>query len=255
MKKIFCFFIVIAILIFAFFFAIEHLFTQTIPVSGQIVENEQEQTETTPSVPSEEVIDGDNGEVTATGSCGATLTWSYYGATGTLIISGAGAMTNYTSTTAAPWQSYLSDIKTVIVEEGVESIGAYAFNRYTSITSISLPEGLTSMGERAFFGCRSLNNLTIPKGDILFGRNVFTNCTGLTTVTVEGNIVFSDYNSSNYRPFYNCNNIVSVVVKGSATTIPPHLFQGLTSLTDVILEEGVRFIGHMRLVLVLRLSA
>ena len=43
MKKIFCFFIVIAILIFAFFFAIENLFTQTIPVSGQIVENEQEE--------------------------------------------------------------------------------------------------------------------------------------------------------------------------------------------------------------------
>ena len=63
------------------------------------------------------------------GTCGDNLTWNLTG-NGVLTISGTGAMSNYTSSSPsrAPWYSNRSSIKSVVIEEGVTSIGEYAFN-------------------------------------------------------------------------------------------------------------------------------
>ena len=50
----------------------------------------------------------------------------------------------------------------VVVREGVTSIGDEAFNGCTGLTSVTFPEGLTSIGERAFYGCTRLTSVTVP---------------------------------------------------------------------------------------------
>ena len=46
-----------------------------------------------------------------------------------------------------------------VIPEGVTSIGDYAFQDYTSLTSIEIPDGVTSIGQEAFYGCKSLKTI------------------------------------------------------------------------------------------------
>ena len=70
------------------------------------------------------ILNNING-ITGTPIEGTSLLWSFDGATGELTISGTGEMPNYT--TNAPWYAYRDSIKTVVIEDGVTSIGGGAF--------------------------------------------------------------------------------------------------------------------------------
>lgn len=109
------------------------------------------------------------------GTCGDNLTWDF--ANGVLTISGTGAMTNYSSSSSsrAPWYDYRSSIKSVVIEEGVTSIGNYAFNACSGLTSVTIPNSVTSIGRSAFYGCTNLktvynnSNLNITLGSTAYG--------------------------------------------------------------------------------------
>ena len=76
--------------------------------------------------------------MTGSGTCGENLTWTFNEATGTLTISGTGDMRNYKPTTAMPWAEYLSEITSVVIEEGITSIGDYAFYDCNYINKIKI---------------------------------------------------------------------------------------------------------------------
>ena len=95
------------------------------------------------------------------GSCGYGVKWAFY-EDGELYFSGYGKMTDYTSSICAPWSSLAGSIKTVVVEHGVKSIGAYAFqssSSYSSISSITIPSSVTEMGPYAsYYLSQYINN-------------------------------------------------------------------------------------------------
>ena len=69
---------------------------------------------------------------------------------------------------------------------GVTSMGDYAFNNCTVLTSINIPEGVTSIGGmKAFSGCTGLTSITIPESVTSIGNYVFQNCSGLTSVFMK----------------------------------------------------------------------
>lgn len=91
--------------------------------------------------------------------CGDNATWSLDKTTGTLTISGTGDMYDYesvhfsTDNTSAPWMKEIGDtseIKEVIIKNGITSIGAYAFYDLSYISYVSLPDTLTKIGKEAF---------------------------------------------------------------------------------------------------------
>ena len=84
---------------------------------------------------------------TTSGTCGDNLTWSYSG--GTLTISGTGAMDDQGIGTA-PWVSHQNDIQSVLIQEGVTYVGAYAFYGLPDLTRVSIPLSVTAMGDQAF---------------------------------------------------------------------------------------------------------
>ena len=98
---------------------------------------------------------------TDSGKCGPDLTWSFDSRTGELIITGSGAMYDYFND--APW-----------VEKGLAD----------QIESIDLPKNLTSIGEFAFDGCTALTSITIPGKVKTIGRCAFSNCSSLVSVTL-----------------------------------------------------------------------
>lgn len=66
------------------------------------------------------------------------------------------------------------------IESNATSIGQYALNGCTSLTSVSFPKA-TSVDSNAFQGCTSLTSIQLPKASYI-GSNAFLQCTGLHTV-------------------------------------------------------------------------
>ena len=89
---------------------------------------------------------------TTSGSCGENLTWSFDSATGTLTISGTGAMADYTKASDQPWYSYANAITAVTLENGVTAIGAHSLRQLTAInTPLALPRSLEKIGSCALY--------------------------------------------------------------------------------------------------------
>ena len=71
------------------------------------------------------------------------------------------------------------------IKYSMTSIGDYAFNGSSYLTSITIPSSVTSIGEQAFEYCSSQISITIPSSVTSIGKWAFRNCSGLTSVTVE----------------------------------------------------------------------
>ena len=85
--------------------------------------------------------------VASSGQCGPNVSYTYDSVTKELVISGTGAMTNYSGSNS-PF--YNSDIKSVVIEDGVTSVGNYAFYDCYRLADITLPDSLTFIGSDAF---------------------------------------------------------------------------------------------------------
>ncbi len=117
-----------------------------------------------------------------TGTCGTNVTW-YLDCNGVLTISGTGAMTNFNSA-SMPWYALKNDIKSVVINSGVTSIGNYAFYNCINLTSVSIPSSVTTIKPYAFENCTSLTSVTIPSGVTSIGYYAFYN-TGLTDIHIS----------------------------------------------------------------------
>jgi len=120
---------------------------------------------------------GPEAEFVASGECGdegGNLTWTL-DASGLLTISGAGAMAEYNAGTA-PWYERRAEVKTVVINSGVTSIGGSAFEGCGGLTGIEIPSSVTSIGESAFYNCSGLTDITYTGtkaqwGQITIGEN------------------------------------------------------------------------------------
>ncbi len=170
------------------------------------------------------------------GTCGDNLTWTLDDE-GTLTISGTGDMENYSSITEIPWYNYLFDVKMVIIENGVTSIGNNVFNECSNLVSVTIPDSITSIGESTFEWCYNLTSVTIPDSVTSIGNYAFYYCFRLTSVTIGYSVTsIGDY------AFYDCSNLTSVVIPDSVTNIGAYAFYSC-SLTSVTIPNGVTDIG------------
>lgn len=93
------------------------------------------------------------------GSCGASVTWSFYVASGKLIISGTGEMDNYPSD-YPEWYPYRSLIKSIEIQNGVTSIGTYAFYNLDQVKTVEIAPSVVTIGDGAFARCSALASMT-----------------------------------------------------------------------------------------------
>lgn len=186
-----------------------------------------------------------------TGQCGENLYYSLNTETGLLHITGTGDMYDK-KVQKVPGQSYeeywsfardvgffagWDDIVSVVVDEGVTSIGNQAFYRCPSFTSITLPDSITRIGNMAFYES-NLTDITIPD-----------------TVTSFGNLMFNDTPWLEARqrenPLIIINNILldgtactgDVVIPDGVKAVEAHAFYQCEGITSVEIPEGVTYIG------------
>ena len=169
-----------------------------------------------------------------TGSCGDNVTYSLDTSTGVLTISGTGDMKNYSSYSPESPFYCTSEIKSVIIDNGITSIGDYAFYKCRSLTSITIPNSVISIGEWAFIECTSLESITIPNSVTSIGRNAFCDCTSLTNITIPNSVT-----SISHDTFWKCTSLKSVTIPNSVTSIGSSAFRCCTSLANITIPDSV----------------
>ena len=161
------------------------------------------------------------------GTCGSNLTYAL-DSNGVLTISGTGDMQD----SSFGWDKNL--IKSVIINDGVTSIGKEAFKNCTNLTSITIPDCITSIGDSALYGCTKLTSITIPNSVTSIGNSAFDNCTGLTSVIIPGSVM-----SIGRYAFLQCTGLTSITISDGVTSIGSSAFSYCYGLTSVTIPDSV----------------
>lgn len=205
---------------------------------------------------------------------GSDLQWTL-DANGFLNIRGSGDMPepeNQTDYEAIPWYEYRTDIRRVVIEEGITSVASWAFLQIGNITEIYLPEGLKrienaafalsgvkklklpdtleSIGMLAFANCADLEELIIPDRVTSIGAGAFLECESLTKLTVgPGNARYEFADGILYNKGKTVVELClvqksgSVVLPESVTEIGIYAFSGCSGITEIEIPAGVTRIG------------
>ncbi|MCD7902690.1 MAG: leucine-rich repeat protein [Oscillospiraceae bacterium] len=180
-----------------------------------------------------------SGGSTETGTCGENVIWTLDTSTGVLTISGEGEIEDYEWYTT-PWYAWKDDITSVVIENGVTSVGDYAFYKCSTLTSVTIPDSVTSIGDYAFYECSSLTNVTIPDSVTSIGDYAFYECSSLTSVAIPDSVT-----SIGQSAFGGCTGLTSVTIPDSVTSIGSYAFEGCTGLTSVTIPDSVTSIGDL----------
>lgn len=125
---------------------------------------------------------------TTSGQCGANAFWKL-DKTGTLTIYGSGAMYDYpiddNQDSTSPWPVWV--VKRIDVQEGITTIGAYAFCYTVNATALSLPDSLTTIGQDAFC-CYGGTEIVVPDNVTEIGYYAFNTCNNLQTITLPAGL-------------------------------------------------------------------
>ena len=170
-------------------------------------------------------------------------------------------MPNYGPDTT-PWYSRRSEIKKVIIKDGVTNIGNWAFYKCGNLLSVEFPNSVTSMGDCAFQNCSNLTSVEIPTSVTSIGRAAFAGCLSLTSITIPnsvtsiGNAAFqmcssltsitipTSVTSVGEYTFSSCSNLISVTIPNSVTNIGDNAFINCEALTSVTIPNSVTSIGN-----------
>ncbi len=184
----------------------------------------------------------------------------------------------FNSSTACPMyyshNLYLNDVevKELVIPSSITSIGDYAFEYCTSLTSVIIHKDVTSIGLYAFSGCTNLETIVVEEGNARYhtagnclietapkiliagcknsviptdnsvtsiAAHAFENCIGLPSVTIPNSVT-----TIGSSAFYGCSGLTSALLSESLTTIGSSAFYGCSSLESIAIPEGVRFIEN-----------
>ena len=190
------------------------------------------------------------------GSCGDNATWSYESTT--LTISGTGAMDDY-AYGEAPWNAYAETMTSLVIGEGITSIGNNAFAGFEKLNSVQYPaSGFTSIGDYAFSGAkvkqpnlpRTLTHLgtgafagsqargvSIPASLKKISDYAFEGCANL-----DGVSIFEGVEEIGESAFDGCA-FSSITIPSTVKAIGACAFMSNTELESVYISAGVKTIG------------
>lgn len=111
---------------------------------------------------------------------------------------------NYKYITDPPWYSHINEIKSIVIGEGITSVGSFSFcdiaaaneGKLTVLESVTLPSTLESIGEFAFYST-GISEISFPEG-VLLNIDSFSNCKNLNTVRLPNKFSFAEGSGGNY---------------------------------------------------------
>ena len=121
--------------------------------------------------------------IIASGKCGDGISWSL-DENGVLWLSGEGKMDDYESADVSPWAKKRGRIVEVNFENGITTVGGYAFRNCSRLQKVTLPSSLQSIKQSAFNHCAELTSIEIPEGTETIDEFAFASCEALADVTI-----------------------------------------------------------------------
>ena len=235
------------------------LMAQMAQLIAEVQENNETIEELTNKVDQLEAEVEDIGDIVAAGQCGENVFYAMY-SNGKVLLKGTGDTYDYGSSNRSPFYRN-DDVKSVVISEGVTSVGDDLFIRCLNLESASLPTTVTSIGSTAFMpadetmgaagkltsitipqavtaiggGCfwgAALTSLTIPPNVATVGNYACRDCTRLTTVRYEGSVI------GGYM-FGSCTALNSFTIANTVTRIGEHCFNYCGNLETITYEGSL----------------
>lgn len=171
--------------------------------------------------------------ILASGKCGAGLNWTL-DLDCTLTISGTGAMYDWDAEESVPWYAHRGQIRKVVAESGVTTLGDYAFHGCDVLSQVQLPDTLTQIGSFAFWTCYELKVLDLPESITTLKESAL-GCTGVEHFTIPSRIRTLEYDVL-------CGNdcMTSITLPEGLTTVGRSAFSGCEALTRITLPDSVK---------------
>lgn len=121
----------------------------------------------------------------------------------------------------------------------VRGIAEKAFMNNTDIKKVIIHDGVKSIGEECFAGCSALKEVIVPDTVTFVGYRAFANCEALKKINMPDSINFI----GNYA-FYHCSALESIHIPVQVPTIGKCTFCGCASITEVIIPRRIKGIGN-----------
>lgn len=137
------------------------------------------------------------------------ITWKVSGSV--LYLEGSGDMTlTYEYLTVIPWYEERNNIDTIVIEDGITSLGEGAFTAFRNLKNVEFPSSMTTIGSSAFLSCEGLETITLSDRITRIEGGAFVGCEALKTITVPGSVYYISSDA-----FYNCFDLTIVGIPGS----------------------------------------
>ncbi len=165
------------------------------------------------------------------GTCGENITWTL-DYKGVLTISGTGDMADYAYDTSLDIKSTRpedwSDATSLVIEEGVTSIGDYAFYGCEKLSQITFPESLISIGHSSYTGCDGVEEILLPGGLLSIESSAFNDCVALRKIVIPDTVT-----AIGAYAFASCDVLAEVTIGKSVDSIGARAFANCGALTTV----------------------
>lgn len=157
---------------------------------------------------------------------------------GVLTVSGTGKGADYDGSFGKrpTWYTLRAQITSVVINEGVQNIGAYWFYGCTNLKSVTIASTVDTLGTACFKDCTSLQTVKIPDATQYIWTDVFSGCTSLKYIELPSISSSSDYDYKNTVPtrmFYGCTSLEEVMLGEDFTAIGDSAFSGCTALRGI----------------------
>ncbi len=175
---------------------------------------------------------------TDSGTCGPNVQW-VLNDDGILTISGTGPMTDFQISTA-PWYKYFirDNVKRLVIEEGVTTVGTHAFEGLWYMTDVQLPSTIMEIHLHGFGQAKGLERINIPEGLLSIGEEAFIYCEKLDHVVLPSTLT-----EIGAGAFYRCVSLTSIEIPDQVQEIKDNTFFGCESLVFIRIGAGVTAIG------------
>ena len=185
--------------------------------------------------------------------CGDACSWTFDQTSGKLTVKGFGPMKSWSGSSLMPWNSIKPQIKSVEIQQGITTIGRYAFYRCENLESVTMADSVYLIEDGVFEYDSMLKSVHFPGGLNITGSEMFYRCTSLEKITIsssntkyviENNVLFTTnkqtivlYPAGDKRTTY--------TIPTTVKYIGNNAFESSAYLTEVIFTNNVTSVGNM----------
>lgn len=161
-----------------------------------------------------------------------TIEYNFNEATGVLVFRGEGEIYQDYFGTPENRDEITTKIKTVIIEDGIKSIGRYVFSDFPVLENVVLPFEFEKIDEHAFAYCKSMKKFNFNVSEYLSVRPYAFKGSGLEYVNIPSNVGVYGH------VFDDCDSLKKIVFNAGWCII-----SDCDSLTEIVMPADIHELG------------